>query len=63
MQFKVALELGKQETLVKLDSQCISALLKIINNSSTNTGMGVSEGLEILNNLIEYYKGDSIKRL
>ncbi len=54
MQFKIALDIINEDYLVKIDSQCLSALLKVIRVSNKNIkredkDKAIAESIEIVN--------------
>lgn len=56
MQFKMAMDLQKNEFFVKSDSQCLTALMKVINNNSSdgvNKDKNIQSAIDIINGLIE----------
>jgi hypothetical protein len=61
MQFKMAMDLQKNEFLVKMDSQCLTALMKVINGSSNEKA--VASAVEIIDQLISVFQSDAISNL
>ena len=46
LQFKMALDMQKNEYLVKMDSQCLTALMKVVSSSSNEKA--VTSAIEIV---------------